>query len=71
MHGPSGASLVGVYTAQGIANAGFYPGGRSYSAGYYNVDTKEFWMFGGEGYGSVAGSSGALRIFDLAFPFIS
>jgi hypothetical protein len=66
--GPSSVSQTGVYGIE--ANPitwGFYlnnPGSR-WGAGYWTDNSGEFWMFGGEGFDSTAGSPGNGQLNDL------
>ena len=43
---------IGIYGEKGVPSPDNMPGAREDAVGWYDNDRKEFWLFGGEGFGS-------------------
>ncbi len=64
MSGPDTCFQPGTYGTQGTAAPGNFPGARD-SAVSWTDSAGNFWLFGGEGYGSVGGQAGYGKLNDL------
>ena len=54
--GSKSLNQKGKYGDQGIASADNIPGGHEDGVGWYDSVKREFWMFGGKGYGNGSSS---------------
>ena len=43
---------VGIYGQKGVPSTANMPGARQSAVGWYDESSKEFWLFGGQGYGN-------------------
>jgi N-acetylneuraminic acid mutarotase len=60
MSGANVANQMGIYGTQGTGAAGNAPGARDFSAAWTDA-AGSFWLFSGDGFGSVAGAPGRLN----------
>jgi len=48
----------GVYGEMGKASSDYFPSGRNYAAGWFDIANNEIWIFGGYGYANMGESPG-------------
>jgi len=56
--GSDSPNQPGVYGEKGNANTFFVPSARKGAAGWFDSSKREFWLFGGIGYGNVGAGEG-------------
>ena len=57
----SGSNTVnqsGIYDQDGKSTPSYAPGARNGAVGWYDYSSKEFWLFGGQGYDTNASNTG-------------